>query len=43
MLVRAVEIRDNVVFHETNEISTTRGKWLATIVSDFTNLVILCL
>ena len=34
-LVRAVEIRDNVIFHKTNEISTTRAKWLATIVSDF--------
>ena len=34
-LVRAVEIRDQVIFHKTNEISTTRAKWLATIVSDF--------
>ena len=24
-LVRAVEIRDNVIFHKTNEISTTRN------------------
>ena len=33
-LVR-VEIRDNVIFHKTNGISTTTEKWLATIVSDF--------
>ena len=24
-----------MIFHKTNEISTTRAKWLATIVSDF--------
>ena len=34
-LVRAVEIRDNMIFHKTIEISTTTAKWLATIVSNF--------
>ena len=28
-------VQDNVVFYKTNEISTTRAKWLATIVIDF--------
>ena len=33
-----VIVRDNVVFYKTNEISTTRAKWLATIVIDFNKL-----
>ena len=33
-----VIVRDNVVFYKTNEISTTRAKWLATIVLDFNEL-----
>ena len=33
-----VIVRDNVVFYKTNEISTTRAKWLATIVIDFNEL-----
>lgn len=28
-------VQDNVMFYKTNEISTTRAKWLATIVIDF--------
>ena len=30
-----VVVRDNVVFYKTNEVSTTRAKWLATLVIDF--------
>ena len=33
-----VIVRDNVVFYKTNEISTTRAKWLATIVIVFNEL-----
>ena len=33
-----VIVRDNVVFYKTNEISTTRAKWLATIAIDFNEL-----
>ena len=28
-------IRDSVIFHKNNEISSTRAKWLATLVIDF--------
>ena len=34
-VVSAVIIRDTVVFYKTNEVSTTRAKWLATFVIDF--------
>ena len=35
----AVLVRDNVVFCKTNEVSTTRAKWLATLIIDFHDLV----
>ena len=28
-------IRDSVIFHKNNEVSSTRAKWLATLVIDF--------
>ena len=28
-------VRDNVIYYKTNEVSTTRAKWLATLVIDF--------
>lgn len=33
-LTEAVFVSENVIFHKTNEISTSRAKWLATFVID---------
>lgn len=33
-LTGAIFISENVVFHKTNDISTIRGKWLATFIID---------
>ena len=30
-----IVVKDNVVFFKTNEVATTRAKWLATLVIDF--------
>ena len=35
IVAEAVIVKDNVVFYKTNEVSTTRAKWLATLVIDF--------
>ena len=35
VVAEAVIVKDNVVFYKTNEVSTTRAKWLATLVIDF--------
>ena len=34
-LSSALVIRDNVIFHKTNEVSISRAKWLLSIVIDF--------
>ena len=34
-LTSALVIRDDVVFHKTNEVSISRAKWLLSIVIDF--------
>ena len=28
-------VRDRIIFHKNNEVSSTRAKWLATLVIDF--------
>ena len=33
-LTGAVLINENVIFHKTNDISTTRARWLASFVID---------
>lgn len=33
-LAEGVYVRENTIFHKTNDITTSRGKWLATFVDD---------
>ena len=35
-LGRSTVVQDNVVFHKTNEITTTRSRWIVTMVIDLT-------
>ena len=34
VLAEAIFVIENVIFHQTNEISITRAKWLATFIFD---------
>lgn len=35
MVVSDSIVKDNVIFYKTNEVSTTRARWLATLMIDF--------